>query len=182
MFMNIKNILLGIAIFFLTLFVGIYGISTLYGKEPMYDVYCKTISNSSSCTQEGGRWINYSNSENIEPRYAKPSSPSIENGYCEIYYDKCNKELNIAQEKYRVKVFFIALPLGIIIIALGAIFFGLESVGAGLMAGGVGIIIYGVGGYWQYTKDWLRFLISLAGLVVVIWLAYYANRRWGNKK
>jgi hypothetical protein len=182
--MNIKNILLGIAIFFLTLFAGIYGISTLYGKEPMYDAYCKTITNASSCIEEGGRWINYSDNEIKEPnaRYAKPYPIGIENGYCELYYEKCNKELNIAQEKYKVKVFFIALPLGIIIIALGAIFFGLESVGAGLMAGGVGIIIYGVSGYWQYTQDWLRFLLSLIGLVAVIWLAYYANRRWGKSK
>ncbi|MBI2631805.1 hypothetical protein HYW75_02270 [Candidatus Pacearchaeota archaeon] len=181
--MNIKNVLLGIAIFLLTLFVGIYGINTLYGKEPMYDNYCKNILSSSTCIEEGGKWVNYSsNTEEVEPRYAKPIQAGIENGYCEIYYDKCNKEFNIAQEKYRVKVFFIALPLGIIIIALGAIFFGLESVGAGLMAGGVGIIIYGVSGYWQYTKDWIRFLISLAGLIIVIWLSYYANRKWGNKK
>ena len=55
--------------------------------------------------------------------------------------------------------------------------FSLESVGAGLMGGGIGTLIYGAGGYWEYAEDWIRFLSSVIGLVVLIWFAY-----WWNKK
>ncbi|MDP3992461.1 MAG: hypothetical protein Q8P79_03085, partial [Nanoarchaeota archaeon] len=80
------------------------------------------------------------------------------------------------------KVFFLALPIGIAIIALGAFFFGLEAVGAGLMGGGVGTLIYGSGAYWPYTQNWLRFLLSLAGLVILIWFAYFWNKRRKKKR
>ncbi|MFH1311047.1 MAG: hypothetical protein ABIH65_01435 [Nanoarchaeota archaeon] len=80
------------------------------------------------------------------------------------------------------KVFFLALPVGIAIVALGAFFFGLETVGVGLMGGGIGTLIYGSGAYWPYTLNWIRFLISLIGLVILIWLAYYFNKKFGKKK
>tara|TARA_Y100000034_G_C6749373_1_gene332976 strand:+ start:263 stop:556 length:294 start_codon:yes stop_codon:yes gene_type:complete len=91
-----------------------------------------------------------------------------------------------AQEKYSKNLFLIALPLGIVIIALGAFVFGLESVGAGLMGGGVGIILYGVGAFWRFADDWLKFILSLIGLVAVIGLAYWFNSKdwniWKRKK
>ena len=172
---SIKNIVFGIAIFFLTMFVGIYGISTLYEKAPDYNDYCPVINVESECIAHGGIWNNYSYEGN--PAKTVPAQP----GYCDIY-QKCSKEWDSAQEKYHRKVFFVALPLGIIVIAIGALAFGLEAVGAGLMAGGVGILLYGAGGYWQYAKDAIKFILSLIGLVVVIWLAYFINRKWGNKK
>lgn len=175
---NIKNILLGIAIFILTMFVGIYGISTLYEKAPQYDDYCPPIINQSQCVSAEGTWVDNSG---IVVDAGRPVKP-IEAGYCQYDYTKCQKEFDSANEKYHKKVFIVAIPLGVIIIVLGALVFGLETVGAGLMAGGVGIIIYGVGGYWQYTKDWMKFSISLVGLIIVIWLAYYANKRWHKKE
>ncbi|MEK6741581.1 MAG: hypothetical protein AABX68_00125, partial [Nanoarchaeota archaeon] len=80
------------------------------------------------------------------------------------------------------KIFITALPLGIVIIFLGAVVFGLEAVGAGLMAGGIAVMIYGAGSYWRFTDDWLKFLLSLAGLIIVIWMSYYFNRKFGKKK
>ena len=79
------------------------------------------------------------------------------------------------------KVFFIALPLGILILCAGAFFFGLEAVGAGLMGGGVGTLIYGSGAYWPYTQNWIRFLLSLVGLIILIWFAYFLNKRLSKK-
>ena len=72
----------------------------------------------------------------------------------------------------------VALPLGIIIIIIGAFVFGLEAVGAGLMGGGVGTILYGVGGYWRYSADLMKFLLSLVGLIVVIYVAYWFNHKY----
>ena len=74
------------------------------------------------------------------------------------------------------------MPLGIIIIAAGALIFGLEAVGAGLMGGGVGVILWGVGGFWQFAQNWLKFVLSLLGLIILIWLAYYFNKKFGEKK
>ncbi len=154
------------------------GISTFLGKAPEYNKYCPSIATEKECIDAGGRWINNS----YPPRAVGEKPIPAEGGYCEYSYTECQKELDDANRAHTRKIFFVALPLGIIIIALGAIIFGLESVGGGLMAGGVGIIIYGVQGFWQYADDWLKFVLSLAGLVVVIGLAYYANKRWWSKK
>ena len=77
------------------------------------------------------------------------------------------------------------MPLGILVIVLGAVIFGLEAVGAGLMGGGVGIILYGVGGFWRFADDWLKFSISLLGLIILIWFSYRFNGKgfkWQKKK
>jgi hypothetical protein len=182
---NIKNIVIGIAIFILTLSVGIYGIGTLYGDEPQWNDYCPQINTITECIDAGGKWINntYVNPDgsfSIPADGSKPI-PVKEDGYCDNY-EKCNKELEDAQRKYSKKVFLTVLPLGIAIIAAGAIIFGLEAVGSGLMAGGVGIIIFGISRFWRFTEDWLKFVLSLVGLIVVIWLAYYANKKWWKKK
>jgi len=66
------------------------------------------------------------------------------------------------------------------LIAAGAMIFGLEIVGAGLMLGGTGIIVYGTGTYWRFTDDWMKFAISLVGLVVLIGVAYWFNKNNWN--
>ena len=91
-------------------------------------------------------------------------------------------DYDVANEKYSRNLFLIALPLGILIIVLGAMIFGLESVGAGLMGGGVGVILYGVGNYWRYSEDLLKFLLSLTGLVIVIYFSYWFNKKSQKKK
>ena len=180
--MNIKNFVLGIAIFILTVSVGIYGISTFIGKAPDYRDFCKydrPISTQEECLTVNGTWINSSQQAVVEGIKAVPAM----NGYCDLnkYYEECNKELENAQEKHGRKVFLTALPLGIIVIIIGAVIFGLVAVGGGLMAGGVGIIIYGVGGFWRFADDWIKFLLSLAGLIILIGLAYYINKKWVKK-
>ncbi|MEK6884845.1 MAG: hypothetical protein AABY22_34755 [Nanoarchaeota archaeon] len=178
---NIKNLLLGIAIFILTIFVGIYGISTLYGESPEYDDYCPSNIhiNQSICESEGGVWIN--NSQIVSDVRGAVKTIPAEGGSCNYDYTPCQKEWEDAQEKYYKKVFLTALPIGIVIIIAGALIFGLEVVGAGLMAGGLGIIIYGTGQYWRFTDDWLKFILSFVGLIIVVWLAYYWNKRWNKK-
>ena|SRR3989344_5637758 len=174
---SIKNLVLGIAIFILTIFVGVYGISTLYGKSPQYEDFCPNIMTQNECISQGYNWIN-----NSYPYYNGPETKPafVDGGSCDVY-TKCQDPWQDAQEKYRKKVFLTALPLGIIIIIVGALIFGLESVGAGLMLGGVGIIIYGVGGFWEFTEDWMKFGISLLALAIIIWLAYYWNNRMFGK-
>jgi len=181
---DIKNIVLGFAIFLLTMFVGIYGMSTLFGDSPEYQDYCsefktaQVIESAEQCEAIGGQW-----NDDAYPRPVRiGDGESVDvYGYCDRDYT-CRMELEADQEKYHKKVFLVALPLGIIILAIGALVFGLESVGGGLMLGGVGIIIYGVGGFWRFTEDWMKFEMSLVGLVAVIWLTYYWNKRFHDGK
>ncbi len=175
--MKIKNFVIGFAIFLLTLFVGIYGINTFYGKGPDYMDFCPTfIENESACVGAGGTWAPYQTSAEIV------NSPKPIGGYCQYDYTNCQKEFDAADEKYWRDVFFIALPLGIIVIGVGALVFGLESVGAGLMFGGVGIMVYGVGGFWRFAQDWLKFSLSLIGLLILIWLGYRLNKKFTGRE
>lgn len=174
--MNIKDIVLGIAIIVLTIFVTYYAINTFFPSVNYNDFcgqvnYNTQINDNATCTAQGGMW-------------SYIQGPKIDNqstGYCDLTY-YCNQQYENMAKSRAEKVFFIALPLGIIIIIAGAFFFGLEAVGAGLMGGGVGTLIYGSGAYWPYTQNWLRFLLSFAGLVLLILFAYFWNKRNSKKR
>jgi len=174
--MKIKDVILGIAIIVLTIFVTYYGINTFL-PSPDYNTFCNQenfnvyVNTSVQCENLGGRW---------NPAYGAAPIKTTPEGYCDITYT-CQKEFDLANKERSRKVFFIALPLGIAIIALGAFLFGLEFVGAGLMGGGVGTLIYGSGAYWPYSQNWIRFLISLIGLVILIWFAYFFNNKMQKK-
>lgn len=164
----------GIAIFILTIAVAVYGINTILGKAPQYDKICppKNIVTENDCILSGGTWSNYTYAD---PQYeTKPISP---NGYCDTY-TYCQPLFDEANGKYSRNVFFIALPLGIIVVIVGALIFGLEAVGVGLMAGGIGIILYGISSVWSYADDLIKFIISLIGLIIVILVTYYANNKF----
>ncbi|MCW8965218.1 MAG: hypothetical protein OQK82_00815 [Candidatus Pacearchaeota archaeon] len=170
---NIKNIILGISIFILTLFVTIYGINTFYPR-PQYNDFCdndisKIIQTEQECIDQGGKWNYYQDATKDDPT-----------GYCnQNYY--CSEDYNDAREKWTQNVFFIALPIGIIILALGAFALSLEPVVMGLMSGGTGTLLYGTWGFFWQTNDKMRFIISCIGLAVVIFLAYYFNKRFEKK-
>jgi len=169
---ELKGIIFGITIFILTLLAGIYGINTFYKTSPKYEDFCPDISSRKECIEKNGSWIDYNNSMIAQDNY---------NGYCRYDYEKCQKDYKKAKEEYSRGIFILSLPIGIIIIFIGAIFFGLASVGAGLMAGGLGILIFGTVGYWTYAKDYIKFALSLIGLVIIVILAYYANRKFIKK-
>jgi hypothetical protein len=61
-------------------------------------------------------------------------------------------------------------------------FLGLISkfVGVGLMGGGIGTLIFGVGEYWSYADNWLKFIISLIGLIAIIGITYWFNSKNWN--
>ena len=175
--MNIKDVILGIAVIVLTIFVSVYGISTVF-PNPSYEDYCTPdlynvyVNSSAECEALDGRW---------NPNYYGEPIKTGPDGYCDLTW-QCNQDYNDADRARSKIVFFIALPLGILIIALGAFFFGLEAVGAGLRGGGVGTLLYGSGAYWPYTQNWLRFLLSLIGLALLIWFAYFWNSKMQKKE
>jgi hypothetical protein len=171
--MDLKSVAIGIAIIILTSFVIINGIGLIYPSVE-YEDYCNiekpaVYETEQLCVAEGGKW------NPVSPYEKAPSQPLI-TGYCdtEFYCRQTYEDASQARSRY---IFFIALPLGIIILILGAVFFGLESVGVGLMGGGIVTLIYGAGGYWRYAQQWLRFLLPLIGLIVLIYFAYWFNKR-----
>ena len=192
--MKIKETVLGIAIIVLTIFVTFYGINTFFPK-PEYNNFC-TASEFGTYPTKAYPVISDQNCTFSRPLQDAYDSCLADRGQpifnyddrgCSISLKECNycqKEFDAAMKMRSRNVFFIALPLGVVIIAMGAFIFGLETVGAGLMGGGIGTLIYGSGAYWPYTENWIRFLISLAGLVLIIWLAYYFNKKFrkGRKK
>jgi len=179
--MKIKELALSVAIIILTIFVTFYGINTIYPNVE-WDDYCgsvkvtKVIDTDVECVNAGGKWNYYEGYDSVGPRTAEDNPV----GWCDLYSD-CQKEYDAARADRSRAVFFIALPLGIIIILAGAFIFGIEAVGTGLIGGGIGTLIYGGGAFWPYTENWIRFLLSLVGLVILIWLVYYFTNR-GNKK
>ena len=175
--MNVKNIITGIAIIILTIFVTFYGINTFYPK-PEYESFCgdvetqEIIETQDRCEEIGGKWTVYER--------VKPVENEVE-GFCDRDY-YCRQDMDEAMKLRSRNVFLIALPLAIAIIIVGAFLFSLESVGAGLMGGGVGTLIYGAGAYWPYSENWIRFVISLVGLVILIWFTYWFSKRFEKKK
>ena len=186
---NIKNIVFGIAILILTMFVTINGINTFY-ERPEYSDFCpegrpvpKLIDGEERicptvCVEmyelEGGLCVFNECGSGCGPDGLN-SFDTLEQ--CEIVASgkNCYDLFDNANEVYSRNVFLIALPLGILIIAFGAYLFSLEAVGAGLMGGGVGTLIFGAGGYWRFADNWLKFLLSLVGLVALIAFAYWFN-------
>ena len=173
--MEMKNIILGIAIVILTIFVTVYGISVFYpGLE--YNDFCgdvrtqEVIQTQERCEELGGKWSVY---EAVKPVEGAE-------GFCDRDYI-CRQNYETAEEDRAKKVFYIALPLGILILLVGGFLFHLEAVGAGLMGGGVGTLVYGAGSYWEYGGELFRFIISLLGLAAVIFLAYWFNKKFGKK-
>lgn len=179
--MNLKNILLGIAIIILTSFVAIYGILTFYGESPQWDKYCINIrptnyeiNTSSECTALGGTWNPQYNDKYTAPIKTAP-------GYCDLYYE-CNQKLSDAQKIYSRNLFIITVPIGIILLVLGGYLFALEAVGGGIMGGGIITLIYGAGSYWPNAGNAFRFVISLIGLALVIIFAYWLNKKLEEEK
>jgi hypothetical protein len=170
--MNLRGIVIGVAIFILTLFVAIYGISVFF-PQPEYNDFCPearaavVVEDAKICENMSGKWF---------PQEIKCITTPCPQGYCDIDY-YCRQDYDDAVEENSKKRFFVSIPVGIAIIALGGVAFALESVGVGLMAGGAGTFVWGSGSYWSYASDVWRFFISLFGLIVLIIFAYWFEKR-----
>jgi len=176
-----KNIVIGLGILILTMFVTIYGMNTFYDK-PEYDDFCgelktaQILDNQISCESVGGKW----NAYDYEERPLLEEEIPTKEGYCERDYT-CRKGYEDASKSYAKKIFITAIPISVIIILIGAFLFSLNSVGIGLMLGGIGTLIYGAGSYWQYSDNLLKFISSLIGLAALIAIAYWFNTKFEKK-
>ena len=181
---SVKNLILGIGIFIVYLLMLGYGIEAFY-PSPKYEDFCSF---------EGGRYPvkaydytggNCTFSKSLQDAqdqcYADGGQPVFEydNNGCTAAIkecDYCNKEFNDANKAYSKIVFVISLIAGVITLIVGFAILSVEPVGSALMASGVGAIVYGSIRNWQNLSDIWRFLLLLASLVLLIWIALRINK------
>ena len=189
--MNIKNLVIGIAIIILTALAIGYGIVMFY-DAPEYEDFCieeirvptARVAVETVCPSV---CIEMYDLEENECDFDECGSgcgadgittfETLEECNTALFEKGCYDEYDLAREIYQRNIFLIALPIGIALIIVGIAVFGLEVVGAGLAGGGIIIILWGITGYWRYGSDLLKFSLSLIGLVAVIWLAYWFNKK-----
>lgn len=178
------SLTIGIAVLF-ALFIG-FTIDAIY-QAPKYETYCnisigeqivlakgeaiqcpiindQSISN--SCYQQKG-----------EIRYEYNTKGCPTRAYCDL----CSAQFYKADEKYNLRVFYIAALVGIIAILIGLfISLSMEAIASGLMFGGILTVIYGTirgfGSLGRYTKP----LVLGIELVIVLLIAY--KKRDKNSK
>lgn len=188
---SFKNIILGIAIAIVFALAVGYGISVFY-EEPEYEDYCEDFARFAApypvekILPSSGYICNESLRFQVEQRaqlcYKDEYVPvySYDNATgcpTDVRCDPCQKEFNDARKKYSRNIFIITAIVGILGIAVGAILFSVEAVGAGLMFGGLLTIIYGNVRYWEFFDKVMKFVILLIGLVALIGIGYWINRR-----
>ena len=184
--MKFKNIVLGIGIFIIFMFLLHNGIRAFY-DIPKYEDFCGQ-----------GRFQGY------YPEKPVPAYPSnctyskqlreaeqqcYDNGGQPVYEyddngcyvsvkecDYCNKEFTEAMKIYNKNVFVIALVVGIIVLLTGYLILTVEPVGSALMASGIGAIMYGTITNWENLGNIGRFLLLLLAFILLIWIALKINK------
>jgi hypothetical protein len=183
--MNVKNLVLGIGIFIVFMFLLHNGIRAFYEPAPMYEDFCnssrysypivsKTLPSEQACT------FSAELREAEQSCYAQTGQPVYEyDEYgCQISIkecDFCQREYDNAKQEHNKVVFVIALIVGIIILLTGYSILYIEPVGSALMASGIGSIIYGTISNWENLGNLGRFLLLFLAFVLLIWIAYRLN-------
>jgi hypothetical protein len=174
--MDAKRIAMVIAIVaLLPLFVGLFT-DAIY-QEPKYENYCNNT------------YYDYPKAipaipVNCTDMYNTPEVQKCNNekGMPEFKYDSnncqqfkscnyCSVQFNDAQQKYNRNIFFVLLPLGLIIVIIG-IYFVVDYLGAGLMFAGLIVMFYATFRYFSDMSKILRALVILAELLVIMWIGY----------
>lgn len=191
--MRVKNLILGVGIFIVFLLVLNYGIEAFY-PSPQYDSYCRsqapayaeaypvkgivgmggvnctyfaTPQQQNECNENGGFLVS--------DRYDSDGCPSS------YKCDFCAKQFNDAQKEHSKTVFVISLIAGIVTLLAGYLILSTEPVGSALMASGVGALVYGSIRNWQNLSNIWRFVLLLAALVLLIWIALHLNRQRSSR-
>lgn len=173
--MDAKRIAMVLAVtVLLPLFVGLFVDATY--QEPKYNDFCNdtynngysspVVATSTNCT-----YVN-------DPRQDKCSNDggtavfNYSSGCSQFQScDMCSKNFNTAQQEYNRNIFFILLPVGLIIVIMG-IYLAIDYLGAGLMFAGLIIMFYATFRYFSDMSKILRALVILIELLVIMWIGY----------
>lgn len=191
--MRFKNIILGIGIFIVFMFLLHNGVRAFYPPVEYtdfascqragytatggyyYPYYDKPIDVGTNCTVSGAI-------------REQEQQCSIQGG--QVLYDYteagciasvkecnfCQTDYNEAMEKYNRNVFVIAIIIGLIVLIVGYTVLSVEPVGSALMGSGIGAIVYGTIRNWSNLGNLGRFLLLLLALALLVWIALRINR------
>ena len=174
--MDVKKIAMILAItVLLPLFVGLFT-DAVY-LEPKYEDYCNNT------------YYDYPKAipatpVNCTDAYMSPEAQkcSIDKGMPEFKYDSnncqqfkscnyCSRDYDTARQKYNRNIFFVLLPVGLIIVILG-LYLLVDYLGAGLMFAGLIIMFYATMRYFSDMSKILRAIVILVELLVIMWIGY----------
>jgi len=184
--MNVKNLVLGVGIFFVFMLMLGYGIEAFY-PSPKYDEFCKGY-NTGSYPVKVGYDSFAANCTFSKALQEQVDNCTLEEGNPIYAYDDqgcteslkecnfCSKQFNEADKSYSKVVFFISLIVGIVVLFVGYGILSIEPVGSALMASGVGAIIYGSIRNWTNLSDIWRFLLLLVALILLVWITLKLNK------
>jgi hypothetical protein len=174
--MDVKKVAMILAItVLLPLFVGLFT-DAVY-LEPKYENYCNN-------TYYDSPKMIPATPVNCTDIYANPEVQkcSNEKGMPEFRYDSnncqqfkscnyCNVGFDTARQKYNRNIFFVLLPVGLIVVILG-LYLIVDYLGAGLMFAGLIIMFYATMRYFSDMSKILRALVILVELLVIMWIGY----------
>ena len=174
--MDVKKIAMILAItVLLPLFVGLFT-DAVY-QEPKYEKYCNTSfttypakaipTTPVNCTYNYGSEQDKCYRDGGQPEFNYTSSG------CQIFTscNYCGKLHTDALQKYNRNIFFILLPVGLIVVILG-LYLLVDYLGAGLMFAGLIIMFYATMRYFSDMSKILRALVILVELLVIMWIGY----------
>jgi len=181
--MDVKKVAMILAItVLLPLFVGLFT-DAVY-QQPKYETYCNASLNSYpqkaipaspvNCTMNYGQTQDQCYNSGGQPEF------NYTDAGCQVYSscNYCSKNYTDATQKYNRNIFFILLPVGLIVVILG-LYLLVDYLGAGLMFAGLIIMFYATFRYFSDMSKLLRALVILVELLVIMWIGY--KKIDGNK-
>ena len=140
---------------------------------PRYQDFCPvqpmvTPTNAATCDAQGGIWTEYSPSGTVPG--AAPVVTAT-NGYCDMSA-KCHIPYQAASDQHALYAFILMVGLGILSILMGLVPIGSSIVSSGLSYGGVLALIVGSAEYWGSAGNWIRLVITTAGLFALLFIGW----------
>lgn len=143
-------------------------------SEPHYEDYCSynyydapMIKPANNCSYNYG--LEYADCLNQkgEPKF------KYDNEGCQVFENCsfCNLEFEKDREVYNRNIFFMLMPLGLLIVILG-IYFSIDYLGAGFMFSGLITMFYSTMRYFSDMSELLRAFVILIELLVIIWIGH----------
>jgi hypothetical protein len=174
--MDVKKIAMILAItVLLPLFVGLFT-DAVY-QQPKYEKFCNSSLNSYPQKAIPASPVNctFNYGPQQDQCYSAGGQPEFnytDNG-CQVYVscNMCSKYFNDATQKYNRNIFFILLPVGLIVVILG-LYLVVDYLGAGLMFAGLIVMFYATFRYFSDMSKMLRALVILIELLVIMWIGY----------
>jgi len=187
---DIKKIALTILVgVLLALFVG-FLVDAVY-SSPKYDEFCNN--NNMYPAAIGEKYIGYNNitCPAFRPSIELEKSCMESKGYIsyrsdsngcayEAYCETCSVEFENANKAFSRNLFFILIPISLILIIIG-IYLTLDAIGSGFILGGILTIIYATIRIFGDLSKIMRVILLGVELALVIWLGYKRIEK-GKKK